>query len=59
MGLHRKHRISGEADLIDVECSKRAFWAAYLLDKYLGSAMGRPLMFHNADFDQVCVEIRE
>jgi hypothetical protein len=38
--------------MIDVECRKRVFWAAYTLDNYLSAALGRPRTFHDEDIDQ-------
>lgn len=38
--------------MIDVECRKRVFWAAYTLDNYLSAALGRPRTFHDDDIDQ-------
>jgi hypothetical protein len=31
---------------------KRVFWSAYIIDKYLGSALGRPQMLRDEDVDQ-------
>jgi hypothetical protein len=35
IGIHRKRRAdcSGGEDLVNIECCKRTFWAAYILDK--------------------------
>ena len=54
LGIHRKqgHEFSGETDFVHLECRKRAFWSAYILDKYLSAALGRPQMFHDEDVDQ-------
>jgi hypothetical protein len=53
LGLHRlgkKWRIAGvRGDYIQVECAKRTFWTAYILDKYLGVVLGRPTHFHDED----------
>lgn len=53
IGLHRKSRYAPETDLIEAECRRRVFWAAYSLDNYLGAALGRPRAFHDEDIDQV------
>lgn len=53
--LHRKdpsERACTE-DLIQRECRKRTFWAAYTLDKYVSLCMGRPQFFHDDMIDQV------
>jgi len=44
LDLHRKD-LSERAckeDLIQRECRKRTFWAAYMLDKYVSLCLGRP-----------------
>ena len=55
MGIHRKRRVgrSGSEDLVNIECSKRTFWAAYTVDKYMSSTLGRPQAFHDEDIDLV------
>ncbi|GAB7348310.1 hypothetical protein MBLNU459_g6289t1 [Dothideomycetes sp. NU459] len=53
IGLHRKRRRLPSSDIIDTECRKRVFWAAYTLDSYLGAALGRPRAFNDEDIDQV------
>jgi Fungal specific transcription factor domain len=54
LGIHRKLKWenSKHYDMIDVECRKRVFWAAYTLDNYLSAALGRPRTFHDEDIDQ-------
>ncbi|KAB8298301.1 hypothetical protein EYC80_002030 [Monilinia laxa] len=39
LGIHRKHSKEGLVNLIDIECQKRVFWAAFALDKYLSYAL--------------------
>jgi hypothetical protein len=59
--LHRKAKSERTAseDWINTECRKRAFWAAYTLDKYLSLTLGRPQQFHDEDIDQVISLILE
>jgi hypothetical protein len=54
LGIHRKLKWenSKHYDMIDFECRKRVFWAAYTLDNYLSAALGRPRTFHDEDIDQ-------
>ncbi len=52
LGIHRKHRRIETDDLVDIECSKRTLWAAYMVDKYLSSSVGRPQMLRDEDIDQ-------
>ncbi|KAE8444728.1 hypothetical protein EG329_014288 [Mollisiaceae sp. DMI_Dod_QoI] len=52
LGIHRERRPSSVSDLLEIEMQKRVFWSAYVLDKYLSSALGRPQMFHDEDIDQ-------
>jgi len=52
LGIHRKHRPTETDDLVDIECSKRTLWAAYMIDKYLASSVGRPQMIQDEDIDQ-------
>ncbi|KAL2070269.1 hypothetical protein VTL71DRAFT_13295 [Oculimacula yallundae] len=52
MGLQRRNRLSEIDDMIEVECQKRAFWFAYLMDKHLGSSLGRPSLIRAEDADQ-------
>lgn len=56
LGLHRredKKRPSQQRrDYIEEQCSKRTFWVAYTLDKYLGVIFGRPRHYHDDDIDQ-------
>jgi hypothetical protein len=53
LGMHRlgkKWRVGGvRGDYIQIECGKRTFWTAYILDKYLGVVLGRPPHFHDED----------
>jgi hypothetical protein len=52
LGIHRKRTTSSNRNLLEIEMQKRVFWSAYVIDKYLSSALGRPQMFHNEDIDQ-------
>lgn len=57
LGIHRKNpRVNGPASRlhghIDLECAKRTFWCAYILNTYLSAALGRPMTFHDEDIDQ-------
>ncbi|KAK9372327.1 fungal-specific transcription factor domain-containing protein [Lipomyces chichibuensis] len=55
LGLHRRQRhlsTQNTVDYIEQECRKRVFWAAYNLDKYLSTVLGRPSIFHDNDIDQ-------
>lgn len=55
LGLHRKQVADAQVgDMVERECRKRTFWCAYVLDRYLGSMMGRPCALHDIDIDQVC-----
>ncbi|KAI9641746.1 hypothetical protein NHQ30_009602 [Ciborinia camelliae] len=43
LGIHHQDSHQGIINLIDIECRKRVFWAAFALDKYLSYALdGRP-----------------
>jgi len=57
-GLHRKNGTPGNGgvqaeDMILHECQKRVFWVAYVLDRYLSTVLGRPLLIQDEDIDQV------
>ena len=55
LGLHRKRNLrpgSTAKDTIKHECSKRMFWCAFTLDKYLSTIMGRPPMLRLDDTNQ-------
>lgn len=53
LGIHRRGVTAGSRkDPIARECSKRAFWTAYLLDAYLSGMLGRPHLIHDDDVDQ-------
>jgi hypothetical protein len=56
-GLHRQHIPTSGDDLVKIECQKRTFWAAYTVDKYLSSTLGRPSMFRDEDVDQELPEL--
>lgn len=54
LGLHRRvpQREKTSMDYIRVQCGIRTFWAAYILDNYLGVIFGRPRHYHDDDIDQ-------
>lgn len=53
LGIHRRGtNPKNGRDPIATECSKRAFWTAYLLDAYLSGMLGRPHLIHDDDVDQ-------
>jgi hypothetical protein len=55
LGLHRRKRPGGyrsEMGVIEHECRKRTFWAAYVLDRYLSVMGGRPRTLQDFDTDQ-------
>lgn len=54
IGLHRGRRreLTGSVDFVEQECRKRVFWCIYVLDNYLGAALGRPRIFHDDEIDQ-------
>ena len=57
-GLHRRtgrkrNGVSKSAqDYINLQCERRTFWVAYMIDKYLSVVFGRPRHFHDEDIDQ-------
>jgi hypothetical protein len=55
IGLNRGRRgdPSGPVDFVELESRRRWFWCAYVLDKYLAAALGRPRTFKDEDIDQV------
>ncbi|KIW26596.1 uncharacterized protein PV07_06415 [Cladophialophora immunda] len=55
LGLHRRKRSGGyrsEIGAVEHECRKRAFWVAYVLDRYLSVMGGRPRTLQDFDTDQ-------
>ncbi|TGO53990.1 hypothetical protein BCON_0114g00010 [Botryotinia convoluta] len=50
--LNRCYSKRGIVDLIEVECQKRVFWAAFFLDKFLSYALDRPQRLKIDDIDQ-------
>jgi hypothetical protein len=52
LGISRERRPSDTSDLLEIEIQKRVFWSAYVMDKYLSSALGRPQMLRDEDIDQ-------
>ncbi|KAL1593914.1 hypothetical protein SLS60_010647 [Paraconiothyrium brasiliense] len=55
IGLNRGRSCnpSTTVDYIELESRRRLFWVAYVLDKYLAAALGRPRTFKDEDIDQV------
>jgi hypothetical protein len=58
LGLHRRRgRLlnscsAGCPDYISLQCGRRVFWVAYIIDKYLSVVFGRPRLFHDDEIDQ-------
>ncbi|KAF2274656.1 uncharacterized protein EI97DRAFT_459936 [Westerdykella ornata] len=54
IGLNRSRRgdSSGKVDYLELECQRRTFWSAYVLDKFLSAALGRPMTLRDPDIDQ-------
>ncbi|KAL6706231.1 hypothetical protein ACN47E_005966 [Coniothyrium glycines] len=57
LGLYRRdnYKQAGSSyrrDYIEEQGRKRTFWVAYILDKYLGTILGRPQHYHDEDVDQ-------
>ncbi|KAL5375296.1 hypothetical protein DPSP01_011306 [Paraphaeosphaeria sporulosa] len=54
IGLNRGRSCSpsSSVDYIELESRRRLFWVAYVLDKYLAAALGRPRTFKDEDIDQ-------
>lgn len=52
LGIHREKLPSNKTDFLELEMQKRVFWGAYVMDKYLSSALGRPQFFHDEDIDK-------
>ncbi|KAL5365571.1 fungal-specific transcription factor domain-containing protein [Aspergillus floccosus] len=58
LGLHRRRgRIpnpysKGCPDYISLQCGRRVFWVAYIIDKYLSVVFGRPRLLHDDEVDQ-------
>lgn len=59
LGMHRRRDqkrdfpfTSRRQNYITSECYKRAFWAAYVIDKYLSVVFGRPRLYQDEDIDQ-------
>ncbi|TGO12881.1 hypothetical protein BTUL_0080g00010 [Botrytis tulipae] len=50
--LNRHYSKRGLVDLVEVECQKRVFWAAFFLDKFLSYALDRPQRLKIDDIDQ-------
>lgn len=57
-GLHRRtgRKRNGMSksgvDYISLQCERRTFWVAYMIDKYLSVVFGRPRHYHDEDIDQ-------
>lgn len=56
LGLHRKaskRQLEFPKDnYITIQCRRRTFWTAYILDKYLGVIFGRPGHYNDDEMDQ-------
>ncbi|KAF1979543.1 hypothetical protein BU23DRAFT_522873 [Bimuria novae-zelandiae CBS 107.79] len=54
IGLNRRQNCnpSTTIDYVELESRRRLFWVAYVLDKYLAAALGRPRSFKDEDIDQ-------
>ncbi|APA13245.1 hypothetical protein SS1G_13789 [Sclerotinia sclerotiorum 1980 UF-70] len=52
LGIQRKHSQKDVISLIDIECQKRVFWAAFTLDKYLSYVLHRPQLIELENTDQ-------
>lgn len=58
LGLYRRRgRLlnsysAGCPDYISLQCGRRVFWVAYIIDKYLSVVFGRPRLFHDDEIDQ-------
>lgn len=39
-------------DFVTLQCAKRVFWVAYIIDKYLSVVFGRSRLLHDEDIDQ-------
>jgi hypothetical protein len=51
--FHKRNPLYGEYSMIDVECEKRVYWAAFSLDKFLNYSLNRPQYLRHDDADQV------
>ncbi|ERS97556.1 hypothetical protein HMPREF1624_05727 [Sporothrix schenckii ATCC 58251] len=61
LGLHRqggrtRHNLSrsrsrSRADYINIQCRKRTFWVAYIIDNYLSVILGRPMQHRDEDIE--------
>ncbi|KXS94792.1 hypothetical protein AC578_2515 [Pseudocercospora eumusae] len=50
LGLHTiNSRSETRSDYIATQCRRRVFWTSYILDKYIGTLLGRPMHFHDED----------
>lgn len=51
----RKRNVSFKSmsnDFVTLQCAKRVFWVAYIIDKYLSVVFGRSRLLHDEDIDQ-------
>ncbi|KUL84180.1 hypothetical protein ZTR_07172 [Talaromyces verruculosus] len=51
----RKQNVSFKSmgnDFVTLQCAKRVFWVAYIIDKYLSVVFGRSRLLHDEDIDQ-------
>ncbi|KAL4897080.1 fungal-specific transcription factor domain-containing protein [Aspergillus ambiguus] len=55
LGLHRRRGLKSKSklDYIALQCSRRVFWVAYTIDKYLSVVLGRPRLLHDDEINQV------
>ncbi|KAF8318382.1 hypothetical protein DL93DRAFT_2038604, partial [Clavulina sp. PMI_390] len=51
VGAHRQFTISSERDAVEAEQWKRCFWCFTILDRFVSSSLGQPLMVHEEDVD--------
>ncbi|KAJ5183379.1 hypothetical protein N7492_000995 [Penicillium capsulatum] len=59
LGMHRRRDTKRDVPLssrpfnyITSQCSKRTFWVAYIIDRYLSVVFGRPRLYQEEDIDQ-------
>ncbi|KAF8315668.1 hypothetical protein DL93DRAFT_2078902 [Clavulina sp. PMI_390] len=50
IGMHRRRAGKGPISLYD-EQQKRAFWCLVTIDAYMSAILGRPMAYHDEDFD--------
>lgn len=59
LGMHRRRDqrrdlpiARDHSDYISLQCCKRTFWVAYIIDRYLSVVFGRPRLYQDEDIDQ-------